>query len=262
MTTPALAANSTSTSQPIGPIDRGLSDAVTAILNTAERVGGATVVRTLPTPRLAAAIAQRQADVRRALAPLERSMAEKERAAKAVAAVLSGWVTAKVADPAAKVAAYIAVLGDLPCWVVEQVCRDVARGHVDGLDPDFPPSAARLHQLGEEVIGRLRKEAADLEVVRTATLTAEPAPSEEERGRIALGFQKLHEELRDGDKATFEARQRLSIERDKQVLAEGQARVRREYAAIGQEPPSPLALSITARRELGISPPASEESAA
>lgn len=262
MTTPSLAPSTTSISQPIGPIDRRLADAIAVILNTAERVAGVTVVRQLPSPRLIADITVRQHDLRRALAPLERSVAEKERAAKAVAAVLSGWVMAKVADPAAKVSAYIAVLGDLPCWVVEQVCRDVARGHVDGLDPDFPPSAARLHQLGEDVIARLRKEAGDLAAVKDAKLTAEPAPGADERARIALGFQQLGEELKQGDKAAFEARQKLSLERDKEALAAGQERVRREYAAIGQEPPSPLALSVTARRELGISPPAAEESAA
>lgn len=217
-----------------------------AILNTAERVGAQTVVRVLPSPGLKRDVELRQADIRRALQPLDRSMAERERAAKAVAAVLAGWVGAKVTDPAAKVAAYIAVLGDLPCWVVEQVCLEVARGRIEGLSPDFPPSAARLHQLGEEVIARLRKEAADLEAVRSARLTAEPVPDPEARDRIAVKFKALHDELDQGGKAEFEARQRVKLELDKAAFTRAQERTRREYAELGQDMPSPLALSPTA----------------
>lgn len=239
-----LAATTTSTSQPIGPIDRKLADAVAAILNTSDRVGDQTIARYLPSPALKRDIELRQSELRRSLAPLERSIAEKERAAKAVAAVLSGWVNAKVSDPAAKVSAYLAILGDLPCWVVEQVCREVARGHVDGLDPDFPPSAARLHQLGEDVIERLRREAAALDAVKNARLTPEAQPTEAERDRIRFGFQKLSEELQAAAPAGKPEAERQKI--DPAAFAKAQGRVRSEYAALGSTPPSPLALSPTA----------------
>lgn len=243
------AQNSTSISQPIQPADRGLADAVASIMNTVERVGAEFVAKRLPSTELRGAIKLRLADVRRALMPLERSLAEKERAARAVAAMLSGWVNARVADPGAKVAAYIATLGDLPCWAVERVCADVARGHVEGLDPDFPPSAARLHQLGEEAIERLRKEASDLHAVTVAKLTA-PEPTEEERQRIGTRLMDLKDELQTGGIEQDQARQRVRFEQNASELARQQARVRAEYAEQGLTPPSPLALSITARRAM------------
>lgn len=249
--TQLTAPHTTSTSQQIPPADRGFSDAVASIMNTVERAGAEFVAKRLPSPELRKSIAMRLADVRRSLQPLERSIAEKERAARAVAAMLSGWVNARVADPAAKVSAYIATLGDLPCWAVEKVCAEVARGHVEELDPDFPPSAARLHQLGEVAIERLRKEANDLHAVSIAKLEATP-PTEEERQRIGAKLMDLKDELSSGDPAEHEARQRVKFEQNAAELSRQQARVRAEYAEQGLTPPSPLALSITARRELGI----------
>lgn len=241
------AQNTTSISRPIPPADRGFTDAVSSIMNTVERVGRDFIAKRLPSPELRQAITVRLADVRRSLMPLERSIAEKERAARALAAMLSGWVNARVADPAAKVSAYVATLGDLPCWAIEHVCADVARGHVEGLDPDFPPSAARLHQLGEDAVARLRKEAADLHAVSHARLEA-PAPTEEERARICTKLMDLKDELaggRDGDQAA----PRVHFEKNPAEMARQQARVRAEYIDAGLPPPaSPLALSLTARR--------------
>lgn len=254
------APNSTSISQPIAPPDRALSDAVASIMNTVERVGAEFITKRLPSTELRGEIKLRLADVRRALLPLERSIAEKERAARAVAAMLSGWVNARVADPAAKVSAYIATLGDLPCWAVEQVCGEVARGYVEGLDPDFPPSAARLHQLGDTAVARLRKEANDLHAVNTATLEEVP-PTEDQRARIGVKFMELKAELSKGDPVEHEARQRVKFEQNKTEMELQQARVRAEYAEHGLNPPSPLALSMTARRELGLLPPKRAEAA-
>lgn len=244
------APHTTSTSQQIPPADRGFYDAVGSILNTVERVGAEFIAKRLPSPELRRAITVRLADVRRSLMPLERSIAEKERAARAVAAMLSGWVNARVADPAAKVSAYIATLGDLPCWAVEKVCAEVARGHVEGLDPDFPPSAARLHQLGEDAIARLRKEMGELHAVNIAKLEVAP-PTEEERQRIGVQLMELKEELESGDPSEQEARQRVRFEQNTAERQRQEFRVRAEYAAAGLAPPSsPLALSLTALRDM------------
>lgn len=249
------APNSTSISQPTPPPDRGFSDAVTSIMNTIEKVGTGFVASRLPSTELRAAIKLRLEDVRRALLPLERSIVERERAARAVAAMLSGWVNARVADPAAKVSAYVATLGDLPCWAVERVCADVARGHVEGLDPDFPPSAARLHQLGEDAIERLRREATELHAVNSAKLQA-LAPTEEERQSIGLQIVDLSERLERGNDAEHEARLRVKFEQNAAEMARAQARVRAEYIDAGLPPPaSPLALSLTARRDMASRDP-------
>lgn len=239
---------STSISRPIAPVDRALRDAVGAIVNSVTIIDGQAVAPRLPSGDLRTAIAARLVDVRRALLPLERSVVERERAARAVAAGLSGWLT-RVADPAAKVSSYLVILGDLPCWIVEQVCHDVARGAVDGLDPDFPPSAARLHQLGEESVAKLRKEAVDLHTAGIVKL--EPAPvSAEERKRVGLKIIAAGDELERRNSGLTDEALRVKFEIDAAELARQQARVRAEYQHLGLAPPSPLALSPTALRDI------------
>lgn len=245
------AQNSTSISRPIEPIDRRLSDAVASILNGVEMVAGQAVARRLPTPELRGAIDVRLADVRRALAPLSRALAEKERAARAIADMLTGWINAKVADPRAKVAGYVAILADLPCWAVEQVCRDAGTGRIEGLDPAYPPSAAQLHVLCEELLARLRKEAADLITAGTVKLVAH-VPSEEERLRIGVKLVDLGAELKRSERGDEIEGLRVKAERNAGAMAEQQARVAAEYAAAGLAPPKDLrfSLSLTARKEM------------
>ncbi|MGA7805445.1 hypothetical protein [Bradyrhizobium sp.] len=246
-----LAPASTSTYEPLGPIDRKLSNAVAAILNSVERVDGQTVARQLPTPELRQAVAARIDGIRRTLSPLDRSTAEKERAARAIAAMLSGWINARVADPQAKVATYVTTLADLPCWAVQSVCADLARGRVEGVDPDYPPSAARLHQLVEKAIAPLRKEAYALDTVNALTLEAKQ-PMEQERKRIALQLLDLRDRLERGNEEEHQARQRVKFEQNAAALTAQRDRVGREYAAFGLVPPSPLALSMTARRDMAL----------
>jgi hypothetical protein len=241
--------NSTSTSQPIAPIDRGLSNAVASIMNTVEKVDGQAVATRLPTPELRKSIIGRLADVRTALAPL-RGIAEKDRAARALVDMLRGWFNAKSDDPRAKVAGYITILQDLPCWVVEQVCQNVAAGRVEGLDRAYPPSAAQLHVLCEEALERLRKEQSDLLMASTVKLAAEPVPTEAERLRIGTKMVDLRDELEHGNADDVEARLLVKREQNNAELARQQSRVAAEYAAAGMAPPSPLALSLTARRDM------------
>lgn len=245
-----IAPTSTSISQPIAPIDRALSDTVAAIMNTVQRKGQAVVASVLPTSSQREQITARLAVVRRALLPLDRAMAERERAARAIAAMLSGWVNARVADPAAKVSAYVAALADLPVWAVEQVCHDVARGRIEGLDAAFPPSAAQLHQLCEDAVSRLRKEANDLYAVSIAKL--EVHVSDEERRSIGVQMVDLSERLGRGNDADEAARLKVKQQQDAAARRQAQQRVRREYAEFGVAPPSPLALSITARKAMGL----------
>ena len=243
--------NTISISRPIPPPDRRLSDAVASIMNVTERIGASWVAKRLPSPELRELISQRLADVRRALLPLERSMAEKQRAARALTLMLGGF-NAKADDPAAKVSVYVATLGDLPCWAVEQVCDDVAHGRIEGMDTAFPPSAPWLHQRVEQAIWRLRKEAKDLHAVNSATLEA-PVPTEDERKRVGIKLMELKDELNRGPDDEFQARQRVKFKKDAASRALDLARVSAEYAAAGMTPPaSPLALSLTCRRDMEL----------
>lgn len=69
------------------------------------------------------------------------------------------------------------------------------------------------------------------------------------RARVIQGFKVLLEELRDLERPD-DTSKRIRANTEAREAAQG--RVRQEYAAYGLEPPSDLALSITARIELGI----------
>jgi hypothetical protein len=241
---------STSISKQIDGPSREVMDLTSWLKNGLTRTPRGVTTTRQPTPAEKSTLLARLDSVRRSLAPLQRSEGEKQRAARAVAAMLSGWISARAADPAAKVAAYVANLSDLPCWVVEKVCASVARGHVEGLDPDFPPSAARLHQLGEEALQQLRREAQDLHDVTNATPAEAPPQTEEDKARVAFALKQFHERQTVTDEATVADTRRR--EQNQRANVDAQERTRAEYAALGLDPPSDLALSVTARRELGI----------
>ena len=65
--------------------------------------------------------------------------------------------------------------------------------------------------------------------------------------RVNAGFAALLERLREATQVDPS----LQAKANAAALEREQARVRAEYIHLGLEPPSPLALSITARRELG-----------
>lgn len=67
--------------------------------------------------------------------------------------------------------------------------------------------------------------------------------------RIVKGFETLLEELREFDRPGDVSKR---IRANTEARQAAQERVRVEYAAYGVEPPSDLALSMTARKELGI----------
>ena len=236
---------------PIAPADRWFADAVAVINNSLEYLDGHPVADALPSPELRLAIAHRLEAIRRALLPLDRAMAERERAARVVNTMLTCWNLRQDARET-KAAIYVLALGRLPVWSVEQACQDVARGLVEGLDPDFPPSTARVHQLAEAALAPLRKEAKRLDVCRAVTLKPHRQTAEE-RQRLGLKMLALKNEL---DREPEAVRTEKEIKRalqNREARKVAQRRVQAEYADIGIIPPrSPLALSVTARREMAL----------
>lgn len=246
-----LPANKTSTSisGPIQPIDRGLSDLVASYRNRIETDRGQAVIRgTVPTTEHRQAMSVRLDDVRRALRPVHMGDADKRAAAKAITQLLTAWVHAGRGDIRDTVTAYTAHLSDLPLFAIEDACRRVAKGYVDGLSPDFPPSAARLHQLGMEACALLKQEMAQIHEVLNAKAYHEP--SADERERIAAGFQQLSAELSEGD--IREDRRAVALE------AHGNANRRlfeQECAAAGIDPKGGVSPSLL--KHLG--PPVTRE---
>lgn len=225
--------NTTSISGPINAPSRAFLDMLAALRNGLEREPDGTLwVTRLPTAEQRGALEGRADQIRRSLRPASFSDADKQRAARALTAMLMGWINAKTADPKATVAGYVMHLQDLPVVAIERVCADVARGAVPDLSPDFPPSAARLHQLGEAALEALRVELAEINQVLGAKLCHQP--SAEERERIRVGFARLHDTLstvpadpaEDHRKAVAESRRKAAHER----------RILNEYERMGVEP--------------------------
>lgn len=92
------------------------------------------------------------------------------------------------------VRAYCDDLAGLPIWAVNAAARDITKGAVADLNPDFPPSAPRIRQVAQEHLDRPAAEMRDLKKVLNARI--EPPEDPAMRERIKIGFQNLRNELR------------------------------------------------------------------
>jgi len=125
-------------------------------------------------------------------------------------------------------------LSDIPLWSIKAAARDISRGAVSDMSPDFPPSAPRVRQLADEHVEWCKKELRDLMLVLRADV--EPPEDPAMKARITLGFQKLQ-----------------------------QAMGSKEYKPVPNELPKPQAPSADKLREhyarhgLGFKPKAKEE---
>jgi hypothetical protein len=140
--------------------DRALIDLAAAFANrVVKEPDGTFWLETMPTANQRNAIVERRDMINRILRPASMSDADKRRIEVAVGLALSGWLNAKTANPAASIAAYVLHLQDLPVFAVEKACANIAKGLVEGLSPDYPPSAARIHRMAAEELEALNTEA-------------------------------------------------------------------------------------------------------
>jgi hypothetical protein len=89
-----------------------------------------------------------------------------------------------------------ALLG-LPLWAIADACKDVSRGAVPDLNPDFPPSAPRLRQLADRYVSAVHKEAIEIKSVLSApsVLPDNPEMAKRVQERVKAGFAELSETL-------------------------------------------------------------------
>src|SRR5215472_6977791 len=90
----------------------------------------------------------------------------------AVALLLSRWYPGRAIErPRADaiVHNYALVLEPLPAWSVECAGLRLARGEVIGVNPDFPPSAARVYREARDEITPYRAELDQIEQIERAT---------------------------------------------------------------------------------------------
>ena len=90
----------------------------------------------------------------------------------AVALLLSRWYPGRAMERSradAIVTNYVLVLEPLPAWSVECAGLRLARGEVVGVNPDFPPSAARVYREARDEITPYRAELDQIEQIERAT---------------------------------------------------------------------------------------------
>lgn len=151
---------------------------------------------------------------------------ERDRLVVALGSMLRGWGV----NAGAMVASYCAALTDLPLWAIEQACDQITRGMIADLDPDFRPSAARVHAVVGENLLMLQRERFQIKQILEAPTKDEPKKTPDEYSRIMAGFKKLSDSIRgrttDSDAAKREhtARaHRIGQQTDNEIAAEWRA---------------------------------------
>ena len=111
---------------------------------------------------------------------------------------------ASPADALAMLHQFTEALKGVPLWALRGVCRDVLRGSIPGLNPDFPPTAPRVRQLVDIRDAAQHQEARDIERILTAKVVL---PDDKEKAAAVIaGFKTLQQRLREPEKpSTFKA---------------------------------------------------------
>lgn len=224
---------STSSLQPVA-FDREISTIVAIYRNGMIREHDGYVLTKQVTEGDKQRMVSRRDLLNNALRPASMSQVDKGRASKAITELLTGWIHAGKSDAKSTVSAYVMHLQDLPAFAIERACRDVAKGYVEGLNPDFPPSAPRLHQLGMDACRALREEFADIAGLLKAETRIEK-PSEEAKARVAALTEQVGRSLSVPDEQgeALIKRREESARRTREATHRA---IEREYAANGEQP--------------------------
>jgi hypothetical protein len=133
---------------------------------------------------------------RRAMVMAATRSATRSEIEEAVAALMMAYPSMRgLSSPEAQVLIrkYAEDLADMPLWAIKAAAKDISRGAVSDMSPDFPPSAPRVRQLADDHVEWCKKELRDLKVLLTAEV--EPPANPEMKARINLGFQKLQQRM-------------------------------------------------------------------
>ncbi len=184
------------------------------------------------------------------LAPM-RGEAQAARARAALAALFGSVATLAGRDAAAMVNSYMLALADLPAWAIERACVQAVRGGVPGLNPDFAPTAARLHEMARALIAEASAERLVIGDVLRARI--EPPANPAMRERVGKLFAELSAELKknmedEGLQVAREAAAARSISRNHaEVLAARRSAGMPEFGE-GNVPVSPYLVDLIVRQ--------------
>lgn len=120
----------------------------------------------VPNPAERELLGVRLESLQRALQPAAYNDIDRKKIAASVLEMVGmNYASMINADRQKIAAAYVVELQDLPAWAVERACLAVRRGKVPDLNPDFPPSAPRLHQIAEAEMKAVRAEKEEISSV-------------------------------------------------------------------------------------------------
>lgn len=197
---------------------------------------GNVAVLDAPVPnRQREALKSRLVECRRALMPVN-SISDRAKIGLALSRLFQGYAHTGSASPESSIAAYVAKLEELPMWAVEAAIADLARGRVEGMSPDFPPSAARIFQLAEAKMGDVKTEQRRIEVVLNARVAEEPARHPDEVRRVAESMKTFAAEMAAKNPTESEEATRERRERDQRNKERNDAALVIEYHMHGFEP--------------------------
>lgn len=183
------------------------------------------------------ALKARLAECRRAMMPTS-SISERAKIGLALSRLFQGYAhTGSLgAGAESSVAAYVAKLSELPAWAVEAAIADIDRGRVEGMSPDFPPSAARIFQLAEAKTADVRSEQRRIEIVLQARVNEEPSRHPDEVRRVADSMRALANDIAAKNPPESDEEARRRKERIQRDIERQDAAMILEYHMHGFEP--------------------------
>lgn len=123
-----------------------------------------------------------------------------------VAKLMTAYPSSRAAaltDVQVTVRQYATALASVPLWALREVCADVLRGSVAGLNPDFMPTAPRMRQLVDDCMERSDMEARQIREVLDAPVVApsDPRMAAATRKAIGEGLRNMADVMRDKDRS-------------------------------------------------------------
>lgn len=224
-----------------------------ALLSLAERYAGQIMqdeqlgptLPRLPTTAERSALALALRDARAVFRPVVESTAEAARATECFAGLMAGYPSMRNANAEETTSTYVAFCADLPLFAIQQACHQVAHGKVEGLDPDWPPTAVRMHVIAEMIRNKAyAREVLPIErVLAVKALTRSKLKPEQ----VAAGQQLLRgamQRIEDAEEARLKPIRERTIKDRHTREAEW---IRDEWRANGREPPPgdrPMSVSL------------------
>lgn len=184
--------------------------------------------------------------------PISEAMADKDRASKAIAKLLSGgFASLTNADPIETVSTYVAFLYDLPLAAIEAAVDDFRRNRVKEWDSNYPPTAPMIYGIADQHRFRIYKENGGpmLERVLSVKRFGHADVSDAERNRVGDHLRQLAEGMKADNKIEEDSRR---LKDHKKLMAQTEVEHRREWAAHGREPPPGSLISVTLAKQLGV----------